>query len=275
MLPGIALGALFLVSSCGQSPEEKAARSLYAQAEAHAQAGSYVVAVQLLDSIERNYKDQIDVRRDAMHLRPGIIEEATLIEISTNDSLQAEMRKAYEEALPSMKKVNREELVEPYWIAADGNNDNFLNTTGVQARVSADGEFYMLSEVIGAGNLHHNSFTLKTKSGESVSSGVVPFDGELNYRISGSETVTYDAARCDSVGMFAEQHQSTPMTLIFNGEDGKSKSINLTAKQVDGIAAAYRMGHALTQGHRLALQRNMLEKRLAIARDQKARTFRE
>lgn len=275
MMPGLAMGLVLLMSACGQSPEEKAARSLYEQAEAHAKSRSYVTAVQLLDSIERNYKEQVDVRRDAMHLRPAIIEEATLIEISTNDSLQAEMRKAYEEILPSMKKISSEELVEPYWIAAEGNNSNFLNTTGVQARVSADGEFYMISEVIGAGNLHHSSITLKTKSGESVTSGTVPYDGELNYRLSGSETVTYDAARCDSVGLFAELHPATPMTLIFNGENGKTKSVNLTAKQVDGIGAAHRMGNALTQGHRLALQRNMLEKRLAIARDQKARTFRE
>lgn len=274
-LPSVAVAALTLLAACGPSAEEKAARSLYEQAEAHMKSGSYVTAVQLLDSIEHNYKQQVDVRRDAMHLRPAIIEEATLIEISTNDSLQAEMHKAYEEVLPLMKKVSSEQLVEPYWIAAEGNNANFLNTTGVQARVSADGEFYMISEVVGAGNLHHNSITLKAPSGESVTSGVVPYDGELNYRLSGSETVTYDAARCDTIGMFAEQYASSPMTLVFNGEDGKTKSVNLTAKQVGGIAAAYRMGNALTRGHRLAVQRAMLEKKLALARDQKARTFRE
>lgn len=274
VLPACVAATMF-TTACGPSAEEKAARSLYDQAEAHMKSGSYVIAVQLLDSIEHNYKDQVDVRRDVMHLRPTIIEEATLIEISKNDSLQAEMHKAYEEILPSMKKISKEELVEPYWIAIDGNSSDFLNTTGIQARVSADGEFYMISEVIGAGNLHHSSFTLKTSSGESVTSGEVPYDGELNYRLSGSETVTYDAARCDSVGLFAEQHSTMPMTLIFNGENGKTKSVNLTAKQVGGIAAAYRMGYALTQGHRLALQRNMLEKKLAIARDQKARTFRE
>lgn len=275
LVPAIAGAMMTAVTACGPSAEEKAARSLYEQAEAHLQAGSYVTAVQLLDSIERNYKKQVDVRRDAMHLRPTIIEEATLIEISTNDSLQAEMRKAYEEALPAMKKVSAEELVEPYWIAAEGNASNFLNTTGVQARVSADGEFYMISEVVGAGNLHHSSITLKTASGESVTSGEVPYDGELNYRLSGSETVTYDAARCDTIGMFAEQYSTVPMTLIFNGENGKTKSVNLSAKQVGGIAAAYRMGSALTRGHRLAMQRAMLEKKLALARDQKARTFRE
>ena len=71
------------------------------------------------------------------------------------------MKKAHDEVLPLMKKISSEQLVEPYWIAADGNNDKFMNTTGVQARVSADGEFYMISEVIGAGNLHHSSITLK------------------------------------------------------------------------------------------------------------------
>ncbi len=275
VLPGLTLTAMLFVTGCGPSAEEKSARNLYEQAEVHMKSRSYQTALALLDSIEHNYKTQMDVRRDAMHLRPAIIEGVTLLEISTNDSLQAEMKKAHDEVLPLMKKISSEQLVEPYWIAADGNNDKFMNTTGVQARVSADGEFYMISEVIGAGNLHHSSITLKTPSGESVSSGEVPYDGELNYRLSGSETVTYDAARCDSIGMFAARNHSTPMTLVFNGENGKSKSVNLTARQVGGIAAAYRMGHALTQGHRLALQRAMLEKRLAIARDQKARTFRE
>ena len=261
------------LSSCGSSKEKKEAEGLLAQSKEQLELGNYETSLALLDSISRAYPEQTGVRREAMHFRPSVIEKQTLTEISRNDSLSAEMKLVYDNILPKMKKIDNPELVEGYWISENGNAKNIMDATGIQARVSDDGEFYIISEVNGAGNLHHSSFTLSNASGQAVCSDTVPYDGELNYRINGSETVTYSGAQTDSVGVFAIENSDGPLTLTFIGENGKTKKITLNKDQVIGIANAYVMANSLSQGKLLVLQRELLEKKLALARDQRARTL--
>ena len=273
LLRSFLLMSILVLFGCGPSKERLAAESLLNEAQSQLDSGNFQQAFKLLDSISVAYPKETEIRKQAMFLRTSVIEAETLKEISYNDSMSAEMKILYDQVLPRMKKVENPQLVEGYWIAIDGNDPKFMESTGIQARVSEDGEFYVISEVNGANNLHHSSFSLSTPSGVKAHSDTVPFDNELNYRINNSETVTYSGENTDSVGRFAVKYVNDPIKLIFIGEDGKTKTVNLKTDQVQAIADAYLMASSLTKGKRLSAQRELLERKLQLARDQKARTL--
>ena len=80
-------GSLSIMILSGCSDNSKAARELLSQAESMAVSGDYPGALALLDSVDSRYAAEVEVRRDAMSLRPRIMEMLTLKELSTADSM--------------------------------------------------------------------------------------------------------------------------------------------------------------------------------------------
>ncbi|MDE6268406.1 MAG: hypothetical protein K2M04_04930 [Muribaculaceae bacterium] len=233
-------------------------------------------AIVLLDSLQRTYPKEKEAQRYGMWLRPRAIEQLTITEIAGVDSLLAVNKILYEQTLPLMKKIDNPELVESYWVVAESYNPEFLNSDGVQARVGREGEFYMISSAVG-GNLKHNSFSLKPSTGGSaVESGVVPYDDELNYRLDGTEVVTYMSESCDTIGQTAENlPEGTTSIVTLLGEGGKNRQIKLTALETSAIGTAHRFARSITDSRNLTVKRDKLERMLELARDQQARTFPE
>ena len=77
-----------LMISCSSSDKEKAT-ALYTEAENLMNSGDYEQAQTLLDSIDKAYPGEVDVRRQGIHLRPQLIEKLTLRQLSATDSLLA------------------------------------------------------------------------------------------------------------------------------------------------------------------------------------------
>lgn len=280
MLKGVSKKSLFLslgvvtcvvIGGCSSSKEREAAANMLEEARVCLDGGRYGDALAIVDSLPVLYPGETDARRSAMMLRPLIIEHATMCEIEQCDSLITSARERYRQAKEAMKKVENPELVEGYWVAVKGSGQPLMDRTGIEARVSDDGEFYVVSEVNAAGNLHHSSITLSLPSGENASSGMVPYDGELNYRLNGSETVTFSWENVDSLGRFAVSHSGEAMTLTFCGDNGASKKIKLSPDEVSAIASAYEMASAQREGKNLMASRQLLERKLALARDQQKR----
>lgn len=262
-------------SSCGQSESEKAAMELNGAAEAMLDMNRPAEAIVLLDSLQRSYPKEKNAQRYGMWLRPRAIEQLTLIEMSTVDSLLAVNKALYEQTQPLMKLVDNAELVEPYWVVNNGYKADFLNGDGVQPRVGKDGEFYMLSSAIG-GNLKHNSFAIKTSTGAEAGSGVVPFDNELNYRLDGTEVVTYGSEKCDTIGVIAEQlPEGSTAIITLKGENGKNRQVKLNAAETSAIATAHKFARSITDSRNLAVRKDKLERVLQLSRDQQARTLPE
>lgn len=259
------------MAACGTSKEEQGAKDMLEQATDSFNNKNYNEALEILDSLQFIYPEQTAVRREAMALRPIVIEKATQGELEACDSLIKLAQEKYEQAKGKMTFINNPELVEGYWVATSVAKNNFMESTGLQGRVDQSGDFYLISEVNGAGNLHHTSITLALPSGESASSGLVPYDGELNYRIGGSETVTFSWVKADEIGRFAAEHAGQSMTLTFNGENGKTKKITLKEKDTMALADAFNMAHAQKEGKALTGNRALLEKKLELARSQQER----
>lgn len=247
------------------------AQSLLEKATSALKNGDTGTAQALVDSLNKSYPEQIEARREAMNLQLLINEQAIAEEIIEVEDAITQAEDDYTSIVEKMQKVVDPELNDYYWIAKEGTTPKFIETTGIQARVLDNGDFCLVSEVIEAGNLHHNSVTL-TLDGESVTSGSVPYDGELNYRLNGSETVTYGSEKAKEIGQFAADHPDHAMTLTFNGENGKTKQMKLTAKQVQAIADTYNMSVIQKNAQSLYAKRQLLQRKKALAEDQKNRS---
>ncbi|MGM9799950.1 MAG: hypothetical protein ACI30M_04625 [Muribaculaceae bacterium] len=263
--------AAALVTSCGKSESTTSAEALLAEAQAALDAQDTNLATSLLDSLDRGYASETGVRKQALAMRPKIVECETLKEITTTDSLMAYYADLHARAQEKMKCVNNPQLVEPYYVAKVAFKEDFVNTTGVQARVDEIGQFYMVSSLKG-NSICHTSVTI-TADGGSATTATIPYDGEANYRIDGSELVTYMTAQCDTVGKFAATHRTSMGKLTFNGK--RNHTIQLSPAQMASIADAWDFAQSIVQSRELSIQREKLERKLQIARDQAARQLPE
>ncbi|MCM1449782.1 MAG: hypothetical protein NC082_05530 [Clostridiales bacterium] len=258
----------FAVVSCNsESAEAKAARELYEQAQSENIAGNARLSLELLDSLQHTYKSQTEWQRAAMKLRPTVMISFTEQEIiNVTDSI-AMLEARYNELLPLMRKVDDKRLVEPYYVDKATYVADFMNGTGIQPRVSEIGQMYFVSSVNGA-SLKHTGFSLSCDGG-SASVGPVAYDGEMNYRIDGSEVVTYSPEQSGAAAKLADDNRGCSMTLTLTG--GKNKNLKLSSKQVNGISNCYRFSKSIVDARQLAFERERLQKQLEIARSQAER----
>lgn len=263
----VVAASMVMISCGGESETARAARQLYEQAQSCNLDGNPAEALLLLDSLQSTYKTETEWQRLAMKLRPTVMINATEMQIRAVDDSISMLEERYNMLLPKMKKVDDPRLVEPYYVDKATFNADFMNGTGIQPRVSEIGQFYFVSSV-NPGGLKHTGFSLSC-DGESAVAGPVPYDGEMNYRINGSEVITYSPDQSDAAGIFADGHSGKDMMLTFTG--GKAKNIKLNSKQVDAIANCYNFSRAIVDARQLAFERERLNRQLDIARSQAER----
>lgn len=254
-----------IFTSCGGNPREKAAQELYTQAESLVAEGNPSEAIVLLDSIASGYQEQVEWQRRAMALRPqAIIAETDGRIAAVSDSLSL-LEGEFNAIKAKMKQINDARLVEPFSVDAATYRADFMSGTGIQPRVSEIGQFYVISSV-NPGGPAHTHFTLTATDGQSVASGTVPYDGEMNYRISGSEVVTYSPEQSEAVGAFATAHRGQGATVTFTGKN--SRAIKLSAREMDAIANCYEYSRAIVLARQLAFERERLTRQREIATSQ-------
>lgn len=263
-----AVCALSLMSACsGSDKTDPEARALFDGATTAYENADYSRAELLLDSLQKAYPAEIKLQREGMALRPKVIEKATLLKISTNDSLMALDKVEAERLKPKLKWVKTPRMIEGYWVASEGYNPSFMSTTAIQGRVSEIGEFYIVSSA--KPSLGHTAISL-SDGRSKVSTPEVPYDGESNYRIDGGEIITFSPAQSDTIGGFALANSGKPLALTFHGKS--SRPVKLTATQTTALADAYAYARAVSRARQLSVDRQRLEATLQVARDQIART---
>lgn len=248
--------------------DKTAAEALLQQAREQSEAGQYILAEQLLDSIDRAYPKQVDVRRDAMHLRPIVIEASAMAQLSQVDSLIAVNTISAEAMRDRLVLVSSP--LEPYYVSASEVKGDVTHTPGLHARMAQDGVFSLLSVV--KQEPGHTWVRLSDGTDEAVSA-TVPYDGELNDRTSGMERITFLSAQVDTLGAFVLNHPGQQLTLTYGG--GKEQTVKADPAQMQALAEVYAASCLYNTLRHLELTKQHLEQKLMIARSQQARTFRE
>lgn len=271
----ISVATICLMASCGGKKEIPEARTLMNNASEAFQRGDYTLATVLLDSLQKSYAAETGIQREALALRPQVIEQIALARIASVDSATKVDMSTLEQLKPTLKWVKTPGMIEGYWTDAKSYNPNFMNGTGIEARVDEIGQFYIVSSA--NPSVKHTSITLAL-GGMSATTPEVPYDGESNYRIGGGEVITYSPEQSDTIGKLAAQVLSTSapatMTLTFNGAKGK-KSVKLSAAQSAGIANAYRYSAAVIRARDNEVERKRLDRTVEIARRQASQTAAE
>ncbi len=268
----VAVAMMGLICSCGGGNASKQlADGLVASADSAITAGDYPLAVELLDTLQARYPAEIEAQRKGMNLRPRAIEGNILAEIQTTDSILAYYTYLGDSVMQYFSFINNPELVEGYYVIKEYTNTTLFNRTGVEARVSPDGEFYMISSLTSK-SAKHTSISVKNAAGEA-STATVGYDGDRNYRSGGTEMITFIGAECDTIGQFLLQNPGTKSSLTFKGSS--SCSVPLSANDSRSITLAYQLSKAMTTKRTLAAKRDLLDRQLQIARDQIARTATE
>lgn len=270
MIAGLAIAG----SGCSSKSENPDARNLLAMAENDFNSGNYASSIALLDSLQKTFPAETALQREALAMRPKVIEaEATKALAAVDSTYNADI-----ETLKSLKTqlkwIKTPGMIEGYWIAPEVYRSDFMNTTGIEARVSEIGEFYIVSSVNPAGNLKHQSIGLKTSAGNARTQNVA-YDGESNYRIGGAEVITFSPAQSDTIGMVArnavEANQAAGASVIFYGVKG-DKSVKISPAVLKGIGKAYAYSAATIRARDLQVERERLNRTIEIARRQQQST---
>lgn len=257
----------FFVVSCGASDKQDAEK-LLEEAENSINSGNYGVALSLLDSIDGVYPSQVEIRRKAMHIRPKAIEGVTLKELENNDSIIATLQVKYNAISSNFETINDKRLVEPYIIAKKANKSLF-ETTGIQARITTNGEFYVISSLVGT-PIKHTSISFICGSNE-VSTSTAKYDGDRNYRSGSTEMITFLNNECDTLGVFARANLGKTITLRFNGV--KNKNVKMSKEDIQSFALTHEYASVISDLKSAFRRKEFLDQQLLLARDQIARTL--
>lgn len=271
MVVSACLAGMTLIVGCDSKEAriKEEAMATYKEAEAAFQDRNYALAGSLLDTLAARYPSATSVQRDAMHLRPMVIEGQTIRELESCDSLVAVLEGEKASLDSRFRFVDNPRLVEGYYVSKRQPAGDLFSRNGIEARISPDGHFYMLSSLTGR-NIKHTSITFI--SGDSqVTSEIVDYDGERNYRSGGNEMITYNGALCDSLGAFVMAHN--PLTLRFNGTS--TYSLKLSDDIREAVAETYEMATVMSDLAAARRKREYLDRQLMLARDQIARTLRD
>lgn len=264
----LTLLTLSLATSCSGNGDEAKARNLLECAREALKAGDYERALTLTDSLKRTYPKEIDTRREAMHVTATANERLSLRMLETADSTLAVLGVRGDSLSRLVKFVSNP--IEGYYAGASAKTADFAATTGIQARVSPGGDFYIVSSLPSSKGVKSTSVKVSCE-GESASTASVPFDGERNDRSLGTEMITFMGVECEDLGSFISDFRHKPLTLSFVGE--RTLSVPLSPSAAEEIATLYEYANTIRQAKVAAIEKERLTRAVDIARSQAARTF--
>ncbi len=237
--------ATLALSSCKSEKSDTAtlAEELFNKAQTELNSGNAHECITLLDSLDSNFIKERDIIQQSMNLRPQALLQIATEEIASTDFIINTNKAKLDSLKPLMTHIDVPGT-EGYSLVGTLVDPNFMNKTGISPRVSEIGEFYLVTSVNPAGGLKH--WSVSAVVGDMIATtDTVAYDGALNFRLNNSEVITFTPAGSNSIGELVANNPNLPVKIIFNGENGKTKSISLSTTQIEGMATAYRYALAI------------------------------
>lgn len=258
----IPLLALVLLCSCSDS-EKDSALELYTKSENAIGEHRLPAALELLDTLDARYPKQVTIRRDAMRLRAKIMEGIAMDSIGAADAALAEATLRVQEWAPKFRHVDSSVGLEGYFLPK-GVDEKVMMKSGIQARVSDKGFFYIVANVQGK-SIGLKAIELLSGADRVTSAEISP---ARIIKVEGSESASFNPEELEAIGPWLETH-AAPSMLILAGTKGDVK-VKLTASQGAELKDCYNYSMALQAQRRASIRREKFERMLATARDQLA-----
>lgn len=257
---------LAAMTACGgaANSDDSEAMALVRQAREELNAGNQEKCLMILDSVARAYINDTAAIRQVINLRPVAIEGLTVRQIAENDSAIAAGEHEVGQLKTTMRSVALPSAGE-YYVANVSYDPDFMSKTGISARSDEFGQFYIVSCMNGQ-DIKYTSISLSAGANGTVQSAPVALDNARNYTGTGARIISFTPAESDTIGKFVAANERAKFAVNFIGNT--TKSVNLTDNQVKGIADAYRYSQAVDKLRRAYLNRERLNQRLQVAREQ-------
>lgn len=258
----ICLATLTVVAlaSCGNS-DKKAALQLSEAAEQEVKAGRYEGAMMLLDTLDSKYAAEVEVRRSAMKFRAMAVEGLTLRRISAVDDTLAYLKS-------ELEGFDKEfEYVQNPGNGLGGNyvaKDLVKSKSEILPRINDEGYLTLSVKVDGK----PIGFTHIVFLDGSQSAATTPVAETRIVKVENTEMTVLQQEDLNGVAGWLAVHPDTGEYELV----GKTSSLKrkLTPQLQQAIVETWRFAEA-KQAYRLALiEREKLERRLQLSRDQLA-----
>lgn len=261
----IALAVLMgtAAASCAHNSEQTRAEEMLARATAALDSGNYARALTLISDLSEQCPGATEVRRKAAELGPRINEGLFMKELTRMDSLCAANALRADSLGTLFRRVDND--IEPYY-AFKGEQTG----QGLTARLSPEGMLYIIS-TLRSPQIGHTSVSVSTADGKSAETPTVARDGERNAITNGAETIHFIGEEAEKVARLVADNADSPLTVTFRAAGGKTHSQALAEGQRRAIAAAYQYASTIREGRVLHIRREAAERKLAVARNQRAR----
>ena len=263
---------LCAAASCsGGSSEEKEALDMLAQAKECISTNPQQ-AITLIDSLNKTFPKQTEVRRKAMHVRT--LADSVLIdrEFTLADSTIKADSVKFIELKPRFAFVKTKDMVEGYYVVKTLQGKPLFERTGIEPRVDELGNMFVVTCVFGT-PVQHTRLVARS-GGTSISTADVPHDGATNYRYTAAngscEMATFHFDKCADFCKFVAENNGSKVAIDFVG---KSKtSISLSADLLKAFADTYEFSQAMSSGKNAVAKMMYLNKKRDINRRQMAQT---
>ena len=258
--------AVLATASCGSDKEHKAAAALSAKADSLMKAGNFEAAIELYDSLNHAYPKEIDLRKASDAKRARAIEglaqsQAPLLDRAI-DSLNSVIAGLY----PDFNREQSSSALNAYAVHKSLAGQKTVGTAALQPRINIDGNDVSDTPwsiaVFAPSNIGLSSVNVTTASGQSFTLDAFSNDGQVG------SIVTSVA---EPLGKYLSEHPDDPATAFtLNGQKGKAQG-KLTPAFSTATAASYNYALAKQQLRSTLINREKIERRIVIAREQAAK----
>lgn len=258
--------AVLATASCGSDKEHKAAAALSAKADSLMKAGNFEAAIELYDSLNHAYPKEIDLRKASDAKRARAIEglaqsQAPLLDRAI-DSLNSVIAGLY----PDFNREQSSSALNAYAVHKSLAGQKSVGTAALQPRINIDGNDVSDTPwsiaVFAPSNIGLSSVNVTTASGQSFTLDAFSNDGQVG------SIVTSVA---EPLGKYLSEHPDDPATAFtLNGKKGKAQG-KLTPAFSTATAASYNYALAKQQLRSTLINREKIERRIVIAREQAAK----
>lgn len=263
--PSIAL--VLTLAGCGESAQQKAAKALDASIDSAYDAGNYSLTLLLIDSLNKTYPRQIDIRKASDYKRAKAMEGSALQLIPKLDTTMDSLRNVISE-MEDLFIVEQPSRNLPGYAVYKGTESLMAHPT-LQARANIDAQ-----------DISDTPWTLATNAGKNIGLNSVTL-------VRAGETFTMKALSADGTTGTINPEDATPLAsalfnnppetdaiVTFNGTKGKTTA-KLTPSQLSRIALTWHYADLRQQLHKVTVLREKMSRQLQLSRDRAANTLPE
>jgi hypothetical protein len=257
-----ALAVTVMLSACGKDDsEQKAAAALDAKIDSAINVQNYEEAIALIDSLNKAYPLQVEIRRGTIAKRAQAMEGWSQKRIPELDCNIANCEESIANLEKNFKLVKPSSNLAGYYVSKNDTKD-FASCACVQARVNTgdDAQDTPWTLAVNAGkNIALNKIVITLADGSNFAIDAPVSDGTM---------ASIAPERVNELGEYLTEKPQTATATVSGGKG--SVNIKLSAADCEAISASWQFATLKDNLRRALIERERLERQLQIARDQKA-----